>query len=273
MKNQRLIVIAAVGFFVMVMFLALGGSMFLTIDSGYKGVLFRPFSNGLDTENVYGQGFHLIAPWNDMYIYDVRILERTEEMDVLAKNGLNIHIDLSFRYKAIDEKIGHIHNDIGKAFADKVVIPEIRSATRKVIGEYLPEELYSTKRDAIQTEIYDQTEENLLPKNIHLDAVLIRSVTLPNTIKQAIEAKLEQEQQAQQYAFKIDKARQEAERQRIDAEGKAAANKILSASLTEKILMEKGIEATLQLANSPNAKVVVVGGDKSGGLPIILGGN
>lgn len=100
----------------------------------------------------------------------------------------------------------------------------------------------------------------------------MRDVTLPDAIKEAIERKLRQEQEALEYEFRLAKALQEAERQRIDAEGKAAANRILSASLTDKILKEKGIEATLKLAESPNSKVIVVGSGKDG-LPLILGNN
>jgi len=100
--------------------------------------------------------------------------------------------------------------------------------------------------------------------------VLVEDVKLPSTIRIAIETKLKQEQESLEYEFRISKAKKEAERQRIDAEGKAIANKILSASLTEKILQEKGIDATLELAKSPNSKVVVIGSGKSG-MPIILG--
>ena len=104
-----------------------------------------------------------------------------------------------------------------------------------------------------------------------MNEVLVKDVTLPPTIKNAIETKLKQEQESLEYKFKIEKATKEAERQRIDAEGKAAANKILSESLTDKILKEKGIEATLELAKSPNAKTIVIGSGKDG-LPLILGG-
>jgi regulator of protease activity HflC (stomatin/prohibitin superfamily) len=100
--------------------------------------------------------------------------------------------------------------------------------------------------------------------------VLVRDVTLPIAIREAIERKLNQEQEALEYEFRIEKAKQEAERQRIDAEGKATANRILSASLTQKILQEKGIEATIKLSESPNSKVIVIGSGE-GGLPIILG--
>jgi len=140
------------------------------------------------------------------------------------------------------------------------------------VGRYTPEQLYSTKRDAIQNEIFIETRDDVLGQYIQLNSVLVRDVTLPTAIKEGIERKLVQEQEALEYEFRLVKAEQEAERQRIDAEGKAIANRILSASLTDRILQEKGIEATLKLAESPNAKVIVVGSGENG-LPIILGNN
>ena len=130
--------------------------------------------------------------------------------------------------------------------------------------------LYSTKRDAIQQEIFEETQKVVEGQYIQLNAVLVRDVTLPQAIKEAIERKLRQEQEALEYEFRIAKSIQEAERQRIDAEGKAKANRILSASLTDKILQEKGIEATLKLSESNNSKVIVIGSGKTG-MPIILG--
>jgi len=165
-----------------------------------------------------------------------------------------------------------LHNNVGENYHERIVIPEIRSATREVIGKYLPEELYSSKRDSIQTEIFDLAADRIREKNIELDAVLIRDVGLPEKLKQAIERKLEQEQSSLEYEFRISRAQQEAERQRIEAEGKAAANRILSQSLTEKVLQDKGIEATVRLSESNNTKVIVIGGGE-GGLPLILGNN
>jgi regulator of protease activity HflC (stomatin/prohibitin superfamily) len=139
-----------------------------------------------------------------------------------------------------------------------------------VVGRYTPEQLYSSKRDAIQEEIFIETNKLLEGQFVQLNEVLVRDVTLPATIKEAIERKLSQEQEALEYEFRLQKAEQEAERQRIDAEGKARANQILSASLTDKILQEKGIQATLELSKSPNSKVIVIGSGKDG-MPIILG--
>ena len=269
MKQNKLISFAVLAFIGFILITALSSSIFLNIESGYKGVLFKTFSGGLEKDKVYGQGFHIIAPWNDMFIYDVRVNEGFEKMDVLSKNGLSIAVELSYRFQPISEKIGYLHEEIGSDFVKRIIQPEIRSATREVIGKYLPEELYSTKREAIQDEIFTSTQNAISSKHLHLDAVLIRSVQLPEKLKAAIEQKLEEEQQAFQYEFRLEKERKEAERKVIEAQAKADANRILNASLTDKILQDKGIEATLELAGSPNSKVVIVGGGDSG-LPLIL---
>lgn len=272
MDRRKFLPFIVIGVIVLFVILTLSNSIFLTIQSGHKGVLFKRFGGGLEKETIYDQGFHVIAPWNTMYVYDVRIQEAVESMEVLSKNGLTIKCDLSFRFQPIDEQIGFLHDNIGVDYRNRIIIPEIRSATREVIGKYLPEELYSSKREAIQDEIETRTREAINQKHLTMDAVLIREVTLPTTLQDAIEKKLKQEQESLEYEFRITKAEQEAERQRIEAQGKARANTIISASLTDKILQEKGIEATKELAQSQNAKVVVIGGGEAG-LPLILGNN
>jgi len=162
-----------------------------------------------------------------------------------------------------------LHARIGKDYLRRVVIPALRASARSVIGRYTPEQIYSTKRDAIQDEIFEETKQILDQKYVDLNQVLIRSIVLPPTIKTAIESKLKQEQESLEYKFKLEKAQKEAERQKIDAQGKAKANEILNASLTDKILREKGISATVELAKSPNSKVVIIG--NSEGMPLILG--
>jgi prohibitin 1 len=244
--------------------------MTTTIEAGHGGVLFRTFGGGVDTTNTYSEGFHFIAPWNKMYIYETRQQETSEDLNVLSSNGLEIRTDVSAWYQPRWTEIGKLHANIGQDYLRRVVLPSLRSSARTVIGRYTPEQIYASKRDVIQDEIFTETKSILDEKYVQLNRVLIRSIILPPTIKTAIESKLKQEQEALEYEFKIEKATQEAERQRIDAEGKATANKILSASLTDKILKEKGIEATKELAKSPNAKIIVIGGGE-GGLPIILG--
>ena len=245
------------------------GRITKTIPAGHGGVLFRLFGGGVDTERTYEEGFHFIAPWNTMYVYETRQQETSEEMSALSSNGLEIKIEFSTWYQPKWEDLGELHAQIGSQYLARVVIPAMRSAARSVVGRYTPEQIYSTKRDAIQEEIFVETKKLLDEKYVQLNQVLIRSVTLPPTIKSAIESKLKQEQEALEYEFKLEKAAQEAERQRVEAEGKAKANSIVSASITDKILRDKGIEATLKLAESPNSKVVVIGGND--GMPIILG--
>ncbi len=244
--------------------------MTVTIEAGHAGVMFKTFGGGIDTTQTYGEGFHFMAPWNKMVVYETRQQEMAEEMNVLSSNGLEIKADVSVWYKPQYSKLGLLHARIGTNYLGRVVIPALRSSARSVIGRYTPEQIYSTKRDAIQVEIYDETRKILKNKYVDLNRVLIRSIILPPTIKSAIETKLKQEQESLEYKFKIEKAEKEAERQRIDALGKAKANEILNASLTDKILREKGISATLKLAESPNTKIVIIGNSKDG-LPIILG--
>lgn len=245
--------------------------MTVTIEAGHAGVLFRTFSGGVDTTSTSGEGFHFIAPWDKMIVYETRQQEISEDMNVLSSNGLEIKVDVSAWYQPSFRRLGLLHANIGQDYLRRIIVPALRGAARSVIGRYTPEQIYSTKRDAIQDEIYVETKNLLDEKYIDLNQVLIRSIVLPPTIKSAIEGKLQQEQESLEYEFKLEKATKEAERQRIDAEGKASANRILNASLTDKILQEKGIIATLKLAESPNSKVVIIGNPKNG-LPIILGG-
>lgn len=270
MDPKKVVPIAIIAFILFFLFIVLTNTTFLTIQPGERGVLFERFSGGIDKETVYDQGFHIIAPWNKMIIYDVRLKENLEKMQALSKNGLTIECELSYWYQPIANKIGFLHEEIGAKYHDQIIKPEMRSATREVIGKYLPEELYSTKREAIQDEIFTTAKLNVGLKNLILDAVLIREVQLPQTLKDAIELKLEQEQESLAYEFRLEKARQEAERQKIEAEGKAMANNLINASLTDKILREKGIEATTKLAESQNSKIVIIGSSEDG-LPIILG--
>ena len=244
----------------------------INIGYGEAGVLFKTFGGGVVTdEPPLGEGFHVIAPWNKVYIYNVKQQEVFEsKMQVLSSNGLEISLDISVLYQPKISELGLLHKTKGENYLNIIIIPQIRAVARSIVGSYTPEQLYSTKRDAIQNEIFEETRKAVEDQYVQLNAVLVRDVTLPIAIREAIERKLNQEQEALEYEFRIEKAKQEAERQRIDAEGKATANRILSASLTDKILQEKGIEATIKLSESPNAKVIVIGsGDK--GLPIILG--
>jgi len=268
-KQQSLIVIGLAVLFVVIL---LGNRLFITLDATERGVIFRPFSTGLDKENILSPGFHMIAPWNDVYVYDVKEQKSEEPMDVLSRNGLSINIDITVRFYPNYSKIGYLYEGFRLDYANLLVIPEVRSTVRQVAGRYTAEEIYSTKRQEVEKAIIDEAGLKLKENNIQMQALLIRSINLPNEIRKAIELKLTQEQEALAYRFKLEKETSEAERKRIAAEGEARANKIINSSLTPQLLKMRGIEATLKLGESQNSKVVIIGSGKDG-MPLILGNN
>jgi len=255
-----------------VIFLLSVGKFWVTIDSGYSGVLYR-LTTGVDVdEPAYGQGLHIILPWNKMHIYEVRQGEKTETMNVLSVNLLEIGLDITTFYQPDINKLGYLDVERGMGYDTKVVIPVMRSVVREVIAKYLPEEINSTKREIIKKEIMDEATATLADNYVQLNDILIRNINLPEKLKSSIEKKLQQEQEALEYEFKIDKERLEADRKRIEAQGIQDFQKIITQSINDKLLRWNGIEATLKLAESNNAKVIVVGSGKDG-LPLILGGN
>ena len=262
---------AILGFFFVVALLIFSNATFVTIDAGERGVLFRRFSGGLDKENIYQPGFHVVAPWNSMYVYEVREQQLEEEMEVLSSNGLNIKVDVTARVHPAFAEVGDLHETFGREYMQRLVRPEVRSSVRQVIGKFTPEELYSTKRDEVQTLITEELTATLARNFINLRAILIRDIELPDKVRTAIEDKLEAEQASLKYEFVLSREEQEAKRRLIEAQAKADANRILAESLSDRILQDKGIEATLELAKSSNSKVIVVGGGEGGGLPLILG--
>jgi regulator of protease activity HflC (stomatin/prohibitin superfamily) len=244
----------------------------VSIGAGQSGVLYKPLSGGVVTDQPsLGEGYHFVAPWNDVEVFNLRQQEYFDQMKVLSSNGLDIQLDATIWYQPDAANLGLLYKTKGIEYLNNLVRPALRSATREVVGRYTPEEIYSSKRGVIQKEILEETKKVLENQYILVNKILVRDVTLPATIKTAIERKLRQEQEALEYEFRLVKAKKEAEKVRIEAQGKADANRILSASLTDKILRDKGIDATLKLSESSNSKVVIVGGKD--GLPLILGNN
>ena len=272
-KQGRLSTTLIFGAIIFIAILIFSSATFLTIESGERGVLFKRFGAGLITDKIYSPGFHVVAPWNKMFVYDVREKQLEETMTVLSSNGLNIALDATVRVNPAYDQIGFLHEKFGKNYMETLVKAEVRSSVRKIIGRFTPEELYSTRRDEVQTQIEEELKNTLSGNYVELRAVLIRDIQLPEKVRTAIEDKIEAEQLALKYEYILDQERKEAERKTIEAQAKADANRILNASLTDKILKDKGIEATIELSKSQNSKVIVVGGDGNGGLPLILGGN
>ncbi|ELR72425.1 hypothetical protein C900_01581 [Fulvivirga imtechensis AK7] len=272
MDNRKFLPVIIVIIIAVVVLLALSSSIFYTIDAGERAIIFYKFGGGLDKENVIKQGFGIKAPWNTLHVYEVRERSIEEKMDVLDKNGLSLNVDVTLRFNPIYDQIGYLHENFGINYVNSLVIPEVRSAVRQVMGRFTAEEIYSTKRGEVEASIKLETEKSLKENNCDMKALLIRSINLPDQIRAAIENKLQQEQEALAYQFRLEKEKSEAERKRIAAEGEAVANKIINNSLTPELLKMRGIEATLELSKSPNSKVVVVGSGKDG-MPLILGGN
>jgi len=268
MKQKQTIIISLA--VIIVLLLLFGSRMFYIIRPGERAVIFKTITGVLVKDNIVGTGLKAIAPWNSLYKYDVKEQKSEETMDVLSKNGLSINVDITVRFNPTYDRIGYLHEIFGTNYVSRLVIPEVRSTVRQVTGRYTAEEIYSTKRSEVEASIIEETGIILKNNNIEMKALLIRSIGLPPDIKKAIESKLTREQEALAMIYVNDRERLEAERKLIEAEGIANYNREISASLTDRILTQKGIDATLKLAESPNAKIVIVGSGENG-LPLILG--
>lgn len=239
-----------------------------TVPSGHGGLVFDSFGQGTQKE-LFGEGLHLLRVGKDLIVYDLRVQEMKEELSVLSNNGLDLRVDASVRYRVDPAKLVELHTQTGPRYADILIGPIVRSEARKVFGRYAPEEIYSTKREQIEKEIYDEVTKALQGKHVIVEAILVRDVLLPEAIRQAIADKLAEEQRSQKMRFTLDKERQEADRKQIEAEGIARYQSIVRQGLTQEYLRLKGIEVTEKLAASPNAKIILVGSGSSGGLPLV----
>lgn len=205
------------------------------IPPGHKAVVFEKWGGGLDVETVYSEGMHLIAPWNELIIYDVRQKNSDMSLKVLDKNGLEVGIDISILYNPMPLQIGNLHNTIGRDYENIVVIPRTRSAGREVTGQFDAEELYSTKRDALQTQIEMVLMEKFNSNYIALVDVLIRDVNLPKVIVNAIEDKQTQDQK-NELAEKLDaEAGFIANAKRTTAQGQKDADILVAQGKAESI--------------------------------------
>ncbi len=263
--------IGGVAVLLLIIAVLIPGCMSTTVRSGESAVRYSVFG-GTDLDDTVGEGLQVHAPWVDIIRYDVRVQEKLEDITALSSNGLSIGMDVSVRWKPDPSTLPELHTTYGTDYYRKLVQPELRSAAREVVGLFTPEELYSSKRDELQTEMIQRVRTGVETEYVGIEAVLIRDVRLPQQIQTAIENKLEEEQEAQRYEFTLQKEKLEAQRKQIEAEGEAEYQRIITQSLSPAFLRFKGIEATRELANSNNSKVVVVGGSESGGLPLILGG-
>ena len=280
--------------------------MIITVPSGRVGVLWKRF-NGidlycfcwvgrgtvLDPREVREEGLHLIWPWDKLFLYDLRLQSSTQTYNAISKDGVSVTAQISVRYQLLHNSVAVLHKFIGPGFLDSVVSPEIGSQARQVISQYTAQEVY-TSRESIQKEIRENAQKSLAanlnklvqpeameqpdPKHyddflqaaIQILDTLVLSIELPPDIVSAINRQTEQYYMIQEYKFRVEREAEESKRKQIEADGIAAFQKTVSQGISESYLRWRGIEATLQLAQSPNTKIVIIGSGKDG-LPIILG--
>jgi regulator of protease activity HflC (stomatin/prohibitin superfamily) len=238
------------------------------IYPGFAGVRWR-FYSGTEVDYVYPEGFHLIFPTDKMYIYDVRIQEISKELDVLSRSGLKVQIFLSIRFRPKYKYLGLLHKNIGIDYPEKVILPEIESVMREIIGTLEADQIYTTGRKVI-SEAINQAIEQLYQRYIQVDDVLIRKIILPEIVENAIKYKIEQKHLVEAHNFVVEKEKKEAQRKHIEALGIDNKNRIISRSLkkNKELLQWEGIQASIKFAESKNSKVIIMG-DKDG-LPVIF---
>ncbi|ABC29581.1 Membrane protease subunit stomatin/prohibitin-like protein [Hahella chejuensis KCTC 2396] len=242
--------------------------IFINIYPGEAGVLWKRFDDGVE-QRVYGGGLHIINPFNIMYKYEVRVQQRETIFTVLSKNGLLIRVRASVRFSPNRKTLYLLHEYVGPEYIDRVVIPETQAIIRRVLGEYEPDDIYATQGNIIQNIVLMALTE-LQQRHIVLDDLLIKEIHLPDTVASAIETKLEEEQKALAYTYILEREQLEIQRKQFESLGIQQFQKNVNEGLTPEYLRYQGIRATLELAKSNNAKLVVIGGSGTDGLPLIL---
>ena len=171
MKSRQTVIVAAIVIFILV--LIFGSRMFFIIRPGERAVIFKQISGSFDKENVRSTGLNVIAPWNKFYKYNVKEQQREETMDVLSKNGLSVNVDVTVRFNPMYNRIGYLHEVFGVDFINTLIVPEVRSSVRQVMGRYTAEEIYSTKRNEVESTIILETTEVLKENNIDISTPLL----------------------------------------------------------------------------------------------------
>jgi regulator of protease activity HflC (stomatin/prohibitin superfamily) len=262
--------------------------MVITVPSGHVGVLWKRFGGGtvLDPRLLKNEGFNLILPWNQVFQYDLRLQSFTESYNAISSDGVSLTASVNMRFRLQRDSVPVLHQAIGPNYVKVLVQPGIGSLTREVMAQYTSEQVYSTARQEIQDKIRNLVEDRLTEKmmeregeesyrvsmrdTIILYDILVAGIELPTAIVAAINRKTEQYYIAEEYKFRVEREKRESERKKIEGEGIRDFQQIVSQGISESYLRWRGIEATLQLSQSTNSKVVIIGSGKDG-LPIILG--
>lgn len=239
------------------------------IPAGHVGVI-DFFGNVSD--NTLKPGVNFVNPMANVVKFDARTQEIKEVMNVPSKEGLNVELEISLLFSLSFENANRIYKTVGENYVEKILLPQFRSVVRGITASYEAKALYTAEREVLSNKIEQELSKLVNQRGITLEAAPLRQIKLPAGLTASIEEKLKSEQESQRMQFVLQRETQEAERKRIEAQGIADFQKIVSQGISDQLLKWKGIEATEKLAGSNNAKVIVIGSGKDG-LPVILGGN
>jgi prohibitin 1 len=237
------------------------------VGTGHVGVLTL---FGRVTGETLGEGIHVINPLKTNNEMSVQAQTIKESANVPSSEGLMMALDTSLIYHLNPDHAAEVFQKIGADYEEKVVEPTLRYAIRESTASHTANALYTGEREMVAKQIFEQVNTELTKRGVTVENVLLRDIQLPATLKASIEAKQQAEQEALAMNFRLQKETQEAQRKRIEAAGVRDFQQIVAQGITPSLLEWKGIEATENLAKSPNTKVVVVGSNKNG-LPLILG--
>ncbi len=255
------------GFIGLVLVLILLWASIAYVPAGNVGVLTL---FGRVTGEVLGEGTHLVNPFKVNNVLSVRTQTVKEAAQVPSNEGLLMSLDTSLLFRLDPSKAADVYQKVGPHYIDVVVEPNLRSTIRSVTASHSANALYSGEREKVAQQMYVELSAELAKRGVVVENILLRDIQLPPTLKASIEQKQQAEQESLAMSFRLQKEKQEAERKRIEAQGIRDFQQIVAQGISPQLLEWKGIEATENLSKSPNAKVVVIGGGKSG-LPLILG--
>jgi regulator of protease activity HflC (stomatin/prohibitin superfamily) len=226
---------------------------------------------GRVTGQTLREGIHIINPVANVTELSIKTQEIKEKAAVPSKEGLIMGLEASILYHLDPAQAATVYQQVGPTFAEVLLVPTFRSAIRAITAGNTAASLYSDGREGIAQQILEDVRRQVAPRGIIVENVLLRDLQLPESLKHAIEAKQQAQQEAQRMEFVLQREKQEAERKRVEAAGIKDFQDIVSQGISEKLLEWKGIEATMELVKSPNSKVIIVGNTKNG-LPLIYSG-
>jgi prohibitin 1 len=227
---------------------------------------------GRVTGRALSEGIHIVNPVASVTELSIKTQEIKEKASVPSKEGLIMGLEASILYHLDPAQAATVYQQVGPTYADILLVPTFRSAIRAITAGNTAASLYSDGREGIAQQILEDVRRQVAPRGVIVENVLLRDLQLPETLKHAIEAKQQAQQEAQRMEYVLQREKQEAERKRVEAAGIKDFQDIVSQGISEKLLEWKGIEATMELVKSPNAKVIVVGNSRNG-LPLIYSGD